>query len=146
MESEYFVKIQNPKHTRKQLLQVGRLSILTLRNQQEVTKMRVEKQGLIKELQQDIQRIEKSMDALNSLLPQIDLSEVPEKKKPNLPKIKPKPQKEEKKPKKQAKPKQKEPAKKVKYTSPGSKNLNSEVERLEYTLNKIENTIKNLDD
>lgn len=144
MQTEYFVRIENPKHTRKQLLQVGRLAILTLRNQKELRLLRSKKVQAVQILEHDMTELNSLFAKLNGLLPNIDLSEIPAKEEPELPKFKPK-KKEKPKPKKQPKEKP-EPSKGIKYNKPGSQNLNSEVERLEYTLNKIENTIKNLDD
>lgn len=146
MQTEYFVRIENPKHTRKQLLQVGRLAILTLRNQKELQSLRSKKVHAVKVLENDMAELNSIFATLNSLLPDIDLSKIPKPEEPDLPKFKPRPKKkEETKPKKEVKPTKPKQNKGVKYNKPGSQNLNSEVERLEYTLNKIENTIKNLD-
>lgn len=144
MNENYFVKIENPKETRKQLLEIGRKSILNLKGEKEIRKIRQEKYEVLRELEKETNILFDMWEELDRNLPEIDLDDIPERENVNVAQQIEQDVEEESQTEPETEDVQRTETKEREFEKVDT-NLDSEVERLEYTLDKIENTIKDID-
>lgn len=146
MNENYFVKIENPKETRKQLLEIGRKSILSFKGEKSLRKIREAKYDVLRELEKETNILFDMWEELDRNLPEIDLDDIPERENVNVAQQIEQDVEEES----QTEPEQEtedghHTEKKERDFEKVDTNLDTEVDRLEYTLDKIENTIKDID-
>lgn len=135
----YFVKIQKPQQLKTLLLESARDVIILLRKTDEIEQLKIEKEKLIEDIQNDLDYLKQKSDYLHSILTNDKLRQEIEKTATVMPNLQnknvvPSPQK--------TKPQINKPQKELSY----NKQSTSELDKLEQTLNKIEQKLKDLSD
>jgi len=129
--AEYFVKVDDGKELRRQLLESSKLSIQIIKQEYKIKEMRERKNQLMEKVRDDIKELTFLIGSLEKDLPVLTKKELAEiaPKKPEQPILK--------------KAEKAEPVKPVKASEPENKEY-SKLRRLESSLEMIEKRLSNL--